>query len=167
MATSRSAGRGVSMIHWRICAPASTKVRTSSTFRLASLALMRWSKPPCFKNSRNAWAVVAKPPGTRTPAVASWLIISPSEAFLPPTDSTSVILKRSNGATRAVDKTPTGATAVVSDMGKLRDVSKPVRPQKRPQPQRWRAVLGIRVQWGSLQGGEADMLRPILGSSSL
>jgi [pyruvate, water dikinase]-phosphate phosphotransferase / [pyruvate, water dikinase] kinase len=29
--------------------------------------------------------VVAKPPGTLTPRAASWLIISPSEAFLPPT----------------------------------------------------------------------------------
>jgi hypothetical protein len=32
----------------------------------------------------------------------SWLIISPREAFLPPTVSTSVILRCSNGATRAV-----------------------------------------------------------------
>ena len=33
--------------------------------------------------------MVAKPSGTRTPAAASWLIISPSEEFLPPTESTS------------------------------------------------------------------------------
>ena len=37
------------------------------------------------RKSRKAAAVVAKPPGTRIPAPASWLIISPSEAFLPPT----------------------------------------------------------------------------------
>ena len=54
------------------------------------------------RNSRKACAVVAKPPGTRTPAAASWLIISPREAFLPPTASTSVILSCSNGTTRAV-----------------------------------------------------------------
>ncbi len=34
-------------------------------------------------------AVVANPPGTRTPAPESWLIISPSEEFLPPTLATS------------------------------------------------------------------------------
>ena len=45
----------------------------------------------CARNSRNAVAVVANPPGTRMPAAASWLIISPSEAFLPPTSSTSVM----------------------------------------------------------------------------
>ena len=39
----------------------------------------------CARNSRKANAVVAKPPGTRMPAPASWLIISPSDAFLPPT----------------------------------------------------------------------------------
>jgi hypothetical protein len=33
---------------------------------------------------------------------ASWLIISPRLAFLPPTTSTSVILRCSNGTTRAV-----------------------------------------------------------------
>ncbi len=51
------------------------------------------------RNSRNANAVVANPPGTRTPDADSWLIISPSEAFLPPTESTSVMRKSSNGTT--------------------------------------------------------------------
>jgi regulator of PEP synthase PpsR (kinase-PPPase family) len=51
------------------------------------------------RKSRKASAVVAKPPGTRTPASASWLIISPSEAFLPPTDSTSVMRRFSKEAT--------------------------------------------------------------------
>jgi hypothetical protein len=45
--------------------------------------------------------VVAKPVGTRTPW-GSWEIISPSEAFLPPTDSTSVMRSFSNGTTNAV-----------------------------------------------------------------
>src|SRR5258706_14158168 len=49
--------------------------------------------------SRNAAAVVAKPSGTRTPRDASWLIISPSEAFLPPTRSTSVIRSSLKGTT--------------------------------------------------------------------
>jgi hypothetical protein len=45
--------------------------------------------------------VVAKPVGTFTPC-GSWEIISPRLAFLPPTASTSVILRFSNGTTRAV-----------------------------------------------------------------
>ena len=43
----------------------------------------------CCRKSRYACAVVAKPSGTVTPACARWLIISPSEEFLPPTVSTS------------------------------------------------------------------------------
>jgi hypothetical protein len=39
----------------------------------------------CARKSRKASAVVANPPGTRTPNRDSWLIISPSDAFLPPT----------------------------------------------------------------------------------
>ena len=50
---------------------------------------------------------------------ANWLIISPRLAFLPPTTSTSVILRCSNGTTRAV-------AICGEDMGKLRDVGKPV-----------------------------------------
>jgi hypothetical protein len=58
--------------------------------------------------------VVAKPPGTRTPLAASWLIISPRLAFLPPTASTSVILSCSNGTTRAV-----ASAAWESSVGRL------------------------------------------------
>src|SRR5690606_10534590 len=60
---------------------------------------MRCSSEDCFRNARKASAVVAKPPGTRTPAPASWLIISPSEAFLPPTESTSVMRSCSKDTT--------------------------------------------------------------------
>ncbi len=62
---------------------------------------MRASSWLWARNSRNADAVVAKPPGTRMPAPDSWLIISPSDAFLPPTASMSSIRKRSNGMTCA------------------------------------------------------------------
>ncbi len=55
--------------------------------------------------------MVAKPVGTRTPW-GSWEIISPRLAFLPPTTSTSVILRFSNGTTRAV-------ALKSADMGKL------------------------------------------------
>ena len=58
------------------------------------------SRSLCSRNSRNANAVVAKPPGTRIPAWPSWLIISPSDAFLPPTWSTSPIRRPSKGITR-------------------------------------------------------------------
>jgi len=37
------------------------------------------------------------PPGTETPSVAKPEIISPMEAFLPPTSSTSLFFNRSNG----------------------------------------------------------------------
>jgi hypothetical protein len=46
--------------------------------------------------------VVAKPVGTLTPD-GKLEIISPRLAFFPPTDSTSVILKFSNGTTKAVE----------------------------------------------------------------
>ena len=49
------------------------------------------------RETRGPWS--RSRPGTRTPACASWLIISPSEAFLPPTDSTSVILSCEKGMT--------------------------------------------------------------------
>ena len=69
---------------------------------LARRSAIRAPGPLWARNSRNADAVVAKPPGTRMPAPASWLIISPSDAFLPPTSSTSVMRSRSNGMTRAL-----------------------------------------------------------------
>jgi hypothetical protein len=40
---------------------------------------------------------VAKPPGTRTPCSPRWRIISPSEAFLPPTLATSPLPSASRG----------------------------------------------------------------------
>src|SRR5262249_13806051 len=79
-------------------------------------------RPSCLRNSRKAWAVVAKPPGTRTPVWLSCEIISPRLAFLPPTTSTSLILRCSNGTTRAA------GSKRDSDMGKLRDVVKPALP---------------------------------------
>src|SRR5687768_14690038 len=56
--------------------------------------------PSSPRNSRKAAAVVAKPPGTRMPAAARAPIISPSEAFLPPTCSRSVMRKSLSHATR-------------------------------------------------------------------
>src|SRR2546425_2867663 len=61
---------------------------------------MRLSRPLAERNSRNACAVVAKPPGTRMPAAASAFIISPSEAFLPPTRSRSAMRRSLSQATR-------------------------------------------------------------------
>jgi hypothetical protein len=46
-----------------------------------------------------AVAEVAKPPGTRTPALARFPINSPSEAFLPPTCSISDIFNSDNHLT--------------------------------------------------------------------
>ena len=80
---------------------------------------MRRARPPSARKVRNACAVVAKPPGTRTPDSLSWLIISPREAFLPPTASTSVILRVSKRATKAVARW-------VDDMGRLVACEKPV-----------------------------------------
>ncbi|MNE57408.1 hypothetical protein D3C80_1523710 [compost metagenome] len=95
----------------RISAPQAARARTSSTSSAASLALILSARPSKARNSRKAWAVVAKPVGTFTPW-GSWEIISPSEAFLPPTDSTSSILSFSKGTTRAVASNS-------ADMGKL------------------------------------------------
>ncbi len=67
---------------------------------------MRSASPLWERNSRKAKAVVAKPPGTRMPARASWLIISPSDAFLPPTRSTSPIRRWSKKMTRCCSLMP-------------------------------------------------------------
>src|SRR5690606_10058878 len=99
MADSSSAGNGASIIHWRISEPAAASARTSSGSSVDRRSAMRCSSDDCFRNARNASAVVAKPPGTRTPAPANWLIISPSEAFLPPTESTSVMRSCSKDTT--------------------------------------------------------------------
>ena len=118
IAASNSAENGCASTMARICAPTLAKSRTSSVLSAFSKALILSSKPPSFKNSRKAWAVVANPVGTRTP-VGSCEIISPKLAFLPPTDSTSAFLRFSNGTTSAV-----GLKSV--DMGKLQKL-KPMR----------------------------------------
>ena len=96
---SRRGWNGASSIQRRISAPACAKARTSSILRLTKRCWIRSVNWLCCKKSRKAKAVVAKPVGTRTPAAANWEIISPKEAFLPPTDSTSVILSCSKGNT--------------------------------------------------------------------
>ena len=115
---SNAGGSGCRSIQARISAPASASARTSSVSSDARRAEMRDASPSAARKARNACAVVAKPPGTRTPASLSWLIISPREAFLPPTASTSVILRESNGATKAVARW-------VDDMGRLGACEKP------------------------------------------
>jgi hypothetical protein len=63
---------------------------------------MRAASPFCARNSRYAREVVAKPPGTRTPAPLSWLISSPREAFLPPTSATSFMRNAAKSRTKGV-----------------------------------------------------------------
>ena len=105
MAFSNSGEKGASTTHWRICAPTVASSRTSSGLSVARRSAMRLSRPEALRKSRNASAVVAKPPGTRTPAPDSWLIISPSDAFLPPTESTSVMRSCSNETTYDIEVT--------------------------------------------------------------
>ncbi len=102
---SNSGENGASTIHWRICAPAVASSRTSSGFSVVRRSAIRLSRPEAFRKSRKASAVVAKPPGTRTPAPDSWLIISPRDAFLPPTESTSVMRSCSNKTTYDIEVT--------------------------------------------------------------
>jgi hypothetical protein len=83
----------------RIAAPALPSACTSSTSTFASASSMRCTSLLCARKSSNALAVVAKPPGTRTPALESWLMSSPREAFLPPTCATSVMRRDSRGRT--------------------------------------------------------------------
>ena len=99
MAFSRSGGKAASLTQLRISAPAWARAFTSSVLRVARRALMRSVSRLWSRKSRKASAVVAKPPGTWTPDAESWLISSPSEAFLPPTTSTSVMRSSSNGMT--------------------------------------------------------------------
>ena len=56
-------------------------------------------RPLCSRNSLKANEVVAKPPGTCTPTFERLDIISPNDAFLPPTRSTSFIPKSSYQST--------------------------------------------------------------------
>ena len=101
MPFSSSGGNGCTSTMARISAPTWASARTSSVSSALSRALILSVRPPNLRNSRKAWAVVAKPVGTFTP-VGRWEIISPKLAFLPPTVSTSVIRSFSNGTTRSV-----------------------------------------------------------------
>jgi hypothetical protein len=78
--------------------------------RVQSLALMRSARPSCQELAEGVGR--GGKAGGHAHAVGSWEIISPRLAFLPPTASTSVILRFSNGTTRAV-----GLKS--ADMGKL------------------------------------------------
>src|SRR5690349_8060572 len=60
---------------------------------------MRASSPFPARKDRKAWAVVAKPPGTRTCAWDRAPIISPRDAFLPPTCARSFIRRSLSQAT--------------------------------------------------------------------
>src|SRR6266404_8712638 len=100
MSSSNAFGKGAFRIQERISAPPAARAETFFGSRLRSRSSMRRSRPLADRNSRNAWAVVAKPPGTRIPAAVSALIISPSEAFLPPTRSRSGMRRSLSQATR-------------------------------------------------------------------
>src|SRR5690349_2989422 len=100
MSRSRSAGKGAPEIQPRIFLPVAASAFTSDGSSFSSSFLIRASRPPWARNSRNASAVVAKPPGTRMPAAARALVISPSEAFLPPTCGRSTSRKSLSQATR-------------------------------------------------------------------
>ena len=101
MACSRSAGKGCTSTMARISAPTRASALTSSVSRVLKWALIRPARSSKARNSRKACAVVANPVGTLTPD-GRLEIISPRLAFLPPTESTSVILRFSNGTTRSV-----------------------------------------------------------------
>src|SRR5690606_41030280 len=64
---------------------------------------MRSSSASFRRKSRYAEAVVAKPSGTLMPSRDSSLIISPSEAFLPPTRATSSMPLSANQTTCSVN----------------------------------------------------------------
>ena len=117
MAFSRSSGKGCCSTSARISAPVAASAFTLSVSSASSLAWILASSPSCFRNSRKACAVVAKPVGTRTPC-GNCEIISPRLAFLPPTVSTSLMRSFSKGATRSV-----GANNAVMTCSK----SKPLR----------------------------------------
>src|SRR5690606_531137 len=89
MAASNGCGNGAAVTQPRISLPAAVRAGTSSTSSVASRSWMRWCKWLWAMKSRNAAAVVAKPPGTDTPRPARWPIISPREEFLPPTRARS------------------------------------------------------------------------------
>ncbi len=80
----RRRSRGSGLRHGQ--APAHRPCRARPVLRAA------WARrPPAASASRKAWAVTAKPFGTRTPSGTSSRTISPRLAFLPPTSGTSPI----------------------------------------------------------------------------
>ena len=156
-AASSSDGNGWLSTIDRIWEPTCARTLTSSVSRPANKRLMRPSRSSKAKNWRNALAVVAKPVGTLTPA-GSWEIISPRLAFLPPTASTSVILRFSNGTTRAVEL----KSADIEKLQKLKAVCRGVAallgrwrwPCRQPDRRNFRGgqggACGIRVGFAGL-----------------
>ena len=98
---SRSLGNSCSIIMSRIFLPVAVNAATSSTSRPWSASLILSWRPVPIKNLLKASDVVAKPPGTLTPKSVRWLIISPNEAFLPPTLSMSFLPNLSSEITCA------------------------------------------------------------------
>ena len=89
---SNSGGNGVFITQFLIFEPTLTSSFTSLTSRRSSASLILSARPSCARNSLYASAVVANPPGTFTfPLLVRFLIISPSDAFFPPTWFTSLI----------------------------------------------------------------------------
>src|SRR6478752_7223518 len=108
MSLSRSAGNACLSTCSRMLAPTSASLRVSSTSRSDSIALMRSARPSFARKRRYASAVVAKPSGTVTPALDRCWTISPREAFLPPTSSTSPSPRSANLITFSVTAGPSG-----------------------------------------------------------
>src|SRR3954470_18243160 len=100
MSRSSASGKGCFSIHERTCLPHSASALTSLGSSLPSASAIFLSSPSAARNRRYASAVVAKPPGTRIPAADSPPIISPREAFLPPTLSRSVMRRSLSQETR-------------------------------------------------------------------
>ncbi len=88
-----------SATHARTRVPVFARASTSSMSTRASASRIGSSSLLCAMKSSKACAVVANPPGTRTPVAASWLISSPSDAFFPPTEATSVMRSDSRATT--------------------------------------------------------------------
>ena len=83
---SRAGWKGVSIIHRRMSPPATpASSRTSSTSRAAGApgCVHPGRTGPGIRERRRRWLRIRQ--GTSTPRSDNWLIISPREAFLPPT----------------------------------------------------------------------------------
>jgi hypothetical protein len=94
-------GKGCASSQPRISAPAAASARTSSVSSVCRRCWMRAARPACFEEFAEGVGRGGEAGGDAH-ALGSWEIISPRLAFLPPTASTSVILRFSNGTTRAV-----------------------------------------------------------------